>query len=49
MYAGIIAANGNNNTMLGVAPWANLYILKAIDRTGSGKVSWVVNAINYAS
>ena len=46
--AGIIAANGNNNTVLGVAPWANLYILKAIDRTGSGKVSWVVNAINYA-
>lgn len=46
--AGIIAANGNNNTVMGVAPWANLYILKAIDRTGSGKVNWVVNAINYA-
>ena len=46
--AGIIAANGNNNTVVGVAPWANLYILKAIDRTGSGKVSWVINAINYA-
>ncbi|WP_343338963.1 Intracellular serine protease [Terrisporobacter petrolearius] len=46
--AGIIAANGNNNTVVGVAPWANLYILKAIDKTGSGKVSWVINAINYA-
>ena len=46
--AGIIAANGNNNTIVGVAPWANLYVLKAIDRSGSGKVSWVVNAINYA-
>ena len=46
--AGIIAANGDNNTIFGVAPWANLYILKAIDRTGSGKVSWVINAINYA-
>lgn len=46
--AGIIAANGNNNTVVGVAPWANLYILKAIDRSGSGKVSWVINAINYA-
>ena len=46
--AGIIAANGDNNTIVGVAPWANLYILKAIDRTGSGKVSWVINAINYA-
>lgn len=46
--AGIIAANGNNNTIVGVAPNANLYILKAIDRTGSGTVSWIVNAINYA-
>ncbi|WP_322395992.1 S8 family serine peptidase, partial [Clostridium perfringens] len=44
--AGIISANGNNNTAVGVAPWANLYILKAIDRTGSGKVSWVINAID---
>lgn len=46
--AGIIAANGNNNAFIGVAPWANLYILKAIDSSGSGKVSWVINAINYA-
>lgn len=46
--AGTIAANGNNNTIVGVAPWANLYILKAIDSSGSGKVSWVINAINYA-
>lgn len=46
--AGVIAANGNNNTVVGVAPWANLYILKAIDRSGSGKVGWVINAINYA-
>ena len=45
--AGIIAANGNNN-IKGVAPDAELYILKAIDQTGSGKLSWVVNAINYA-
>ncbi|WP_455540088.1 S8 family peptidase [Terrisporobacter sp.] len=46
--AGIIAANGNDNTVIGVAPWANLYILKVIDKTGTGSVSWVVNAINYA-
>ena len=45
---GILAANGENNTIVGVAPKANLYILKAIDRTGTGKLSWVVNAINYA-
>ena len=31
-----------------MAPSANLYILKAIDGSGTGKVSWVVNAINYA-
>ena len=46
--AGIIAANGSNNSIVGVAPWSNLYILKAIDGSGSGKVRWVINAINYA-
>ncbi|MGM9533307.1 S8 family peptidase [Intestinibacter sp.] len=46
--AGIIAAYGKNNSIVGVAPEAELYILKAIDQTGSGKLSWVVNAINYA-
>lgn len=46
--AGIVASNGNNNSMVGVAPWANLYILKAIDSSGSGKATWVINAINYA-
>lgn len=45
---GIIAANGSNNTIVGVAPRVNLCIYKALDRTGSGKVSWVINAINYA-
>lgn len=46
--AGIIAANEDKNIMSGVAPDAELYILKAIDKTGSGKLSWVINAINYA-
>lgn len=45
---GTIAANGNNNTIMGVAPKSSIYALKAIDRTGSGKLSWVVNAIYYA-
>lgn len=45
---GTIAAKGKNNTVVGVAPDAGIYVLKAIDRTGSGKLSWVVNAINYA-
>lgn len=44
---GTIAAKGNN-AVVGVAPDAGIYVLKAIDRTGSGKLSWVVNAINYA-
>ena len=45
---GTIAAKGQNNTVVGVAPGVGIYVLKAIDRTGSGKLSWVVNAINYA-
>lgn len=45
---GTIAANGNNNSIIGVAPKVDIYVLKAIDRTGSGKLSWVVNAIYYA-
>ena len=43
---GIICANGNN--MVGVAPNAKIYVLKAINRTGTGKLSWVINAIKYA-
>ena len=43
---GIICANGNN--MVGVAPNAKIYVLKAINRTGTGKLSWVINAIRYA-
>ena len=43
---GIICANGNN--MTGVAPNAKIYVLKAINRTGTGKLSWVINAIKYA-
>lgn len=45
---GTIAANGGNNTIVGVAPNTQIYVLKAIDKTGSGKLSWVVNAIYYA-
>ena len=47
--AGTIAAKNYSNFLIGVAPEAQLYILKAIDRTGSGKASWVINAINYAT
>ena len=34
--------------MVGVAPNAKIYVLKAINRTGTGKLSWVINAIKYA-
>ena len=44
---GIIAANGKNG-VYGVAPNSNIYVLKVINSSGTGKVSWVVNAINYA-
>lgn len=45
---GTIVANGKDNTPMGIAPKSKIYALKAIDKTGSGKVSWVVNAIYYA-
>ncbi|HSQ88899.1 S8 family peptidase [Romboutsia sp.] len=45
---GTIVANGKSNTIMGVAPKSEIYVLKAIDRTGSGKLNWVVNAIYYA-
>jgi subtilisin family serine protease len=47
--AGIIAAEDNNTGVVGVAPGANLYALKVLDRTGSGYVSDVVMAIQWAT
>ncbi|MGL5329813.1 MAG: S8 family peptidase [Peptostreptococcaceae bacterium] len=44
---GIIASNGING-IVGVAPNVNIYVLKAINKTGSGKLGWVINAIYYA-
>ncbi|MGL4453638.1 MAG: S8 family peptidase [Sarcina sp.] len=45
--AGIIAASGNNGGIIGVAPKAELLILKALTANG-GAYSWIINAINYA-
>ena len=45
--AGIIAANKNGNGIVGVAPKADLLILKALSKNG-GSYNWVTNAINYA-
>jgi hypothetical protein len=47
--AGIIAAENNNTGVVGVAPEADLYALKVLDRTGSGYVSDVIAAIQWAT
>jgi major intracellular serine protease len=44
----VIGTIVSNKTVCGVAPNAGIYVLKAIDKTGSGKLSWVLNAIYYA-
>jgi major intracellular serine protease len=46
--AGTIAAIQNNNGVIGVAPEANLLILKVLDKNGSGQYDWIINGINYA-
>ena len=43
--ASVIASSGK---IIGVAPKCNLLILKALTRTG-GKMSWVIEAIKYAT
>ncbi len=47
--AGIIAAEHDDFGVVGVAPEAELYALKALDKTGSGYVSDVVAAIIWAT
>ncbi|MBM7645715.1 major intracellular serine protease [Scopulibacillus daqui] len=45
---GTIAANENNEGILGVAPKANLLVLKALSKDGSGQLEWIIDAIHYA-
>jgi major intracellular serine protease len=47
--AGTIAGNLNNNGVVGVAPEANLLILKVLGKNGSGQYDWIINAIRYAT
>jgi subtilisin family serine protease len=47
--AGIIAAEDNGFGVVGVAPEAKLYALKVLDSDGSGYVSEVIFAIQWAS
>ena len=46
--AGTIAGNTTKVGITGVAPDAKLLILKALDKSGSGRMEWIINAINYA-
>ena len=46
--AGTIAAKHNEQGVVGVAPAANLLILKVLDKNGSGQYEWIINAIRYA-
>lgn len=46
--AGTIAATQNNAGVVGVAPEANLLILKVLGKDGSGQYDWIINAIHYA-
>ncbi|WP_053363114.1 S8 family peptidase [Bacillus sp. FJAT-27251] len=47
--AGTIAAGLNDTGVAGVAPEANLLILKVLGKNGSGQYDWIINAIRYAT
>lgn len=46
--AGTIAASLNSSGVAGVAPEANLLILKVLGKNGSGQYDWIIKAIQYA-
>ena len=46
--AGIVAATSNSFGVVGVAPKAQLYSIKVLDRHGSGYVSDIIEGIDYA-
>ncbi|MCO5385215.1 S8 family peptidase [Desulfosporosinus sp.] len=46
--AGTIAAIQSNTGVVGVAPEANLLIIKVLDHNGSGRYEWIISGINYA-
>jgi major intracellular serine protease len=47
--AGIIAARANEKGIIGVAPEAQLLILKVLNSKGTGNISSLAHAINYAT
>lgn len=46
--AGTIAANENDDGVIGVAPEAGLLIVKVLNKAGSGKYEWIIKGIQYA-
>jgi len=46
--AGTIAAILNGTGVVGVAPEANLLIVKVLDKNGSGQYDWIIKGILYA-
>lgn len=46
--AGTIAAADNDIGVVGVAPEANLYAVKVLDKTGSGRISDVIEGIQWS-
>ncbi len=46
--AGTIAASETGSGVVGVAPQASLFILKALSEDGSGQIEWIIDAIRYA-
>ncbi|MFZ3580150.1 S8 family peptidase [Virgibacillus sp. DJP39] len=46
--AGTIAATLNNEGVTGVAPEANLLIVKVLNKKGFGQYDWIIDGINFA-
>lgn len=46
--AGTIAASENGQGVMGVAPQADLLIVKVLDKNGSGQYKWIIDGIHYA-
>lgn len=46
--AGIIAAGENKQGVVGVAPEANLLIVKVLNKDGAGQYDWIIKGLQYA-
>ncbi|QGN07387.1 peptidase S8 [Halorhabdus sp. CBA1104] len=46
--AGVVAAADDEDDVVGVAPGVDLYAIKVMNRSGEGRLSWVINGIDAA-